>query len=548
MPLMPKMARSYTGRIVRTAITLLTTVLLAGVGLSAQSQRDEESANFYLKWLEEDVVYIISPEERSAFLALTTDDERESFIEQFWLRRDPDPHTVENEFREEHFRRIAYANEHFHSGVAGWRTDRGAVYIRFGPPTGIEKRPEGGPYIRKSHEGGGFTSTYPFEVWFYNHIPGVGDGIELEFVDASKTNEYRLARDAEEKDALLYVPNAGQTMAEMYGLQSRWNRLRLRGIGNPDSGEAFDMDPTFQPLRLQDYPMERLSRLYKLSQAPAIKYQDLERLVAVRVNYDQLPVKLETASLRLSPRVGIAAVTIFVENSNLTFQPVEGTSLKRAEVEIYGRVEDLGGKLVHVFEDTLRSEVRPDAAPAGFSVFQKHLPLEKGRYKLALVTRDLVSGRISTVQQALTISEFEADRLAQSSVILSRRIEETPEGAGLGDAFIFGKYKVLPVEKSEFKAAEQFVQAYFEVYGLQLDSGRMAPSYRVEISLRREGSEVFPFTPLQDEFEFAGDRLLVYKTLPFRGLTPGMYHVLFRVTDLITGASIQPETAFRITG
>ena len=98
----------------------------------------------YRKWLNEDVAYIITDEERSAFKRLQTDEEREQFIEQFWLRRDPTPDTFENEFREEHYRRIAYANEHYASGIPGWETDRGRIYITFGPPDEIESHPSGG--------------------------------------------------------------------------------------------------------------------------------------------------------------------------------------------------------------------------------------------------------------------------------------------------------------------------------------------------------------------------------------------------------------------
>ena len=245
----------------------------------------DEQRNYYKKWLEEDVVYIVTPEERATFLRLSSPEEREHFIGQFWLRRDPEPHTPENEFREEHFRRIAYANDHFHSGVPGWKTDRGMIYIKYGTPDGIEKHPEGGPYHRKSHEGGGFTSTYPFEVWFYHHIDGVGDGIEIEFVDASRTNEYRIARDPEEKDALLYVPNAGLTLAESLGRQSRYDRLRVRHIGNQDSGNIHDLDPALQPLRVRDYPMQRLETVYHLQRAPQIRFKDLEKVVTVRVSY-----------------------------------------------------------------------------------------------------------------------------------------------------------------------------------------------------------------------------------------------------------------------
>src|SRR3954468_13794132 len=121
----------------------------------------------YKKWLNEDVVYIITDEERQAWKRLATDEEREQFIEQFWLRRDPTPDTAENEFKEEHYRRIAYANEHYAAGMPGWKTDRGRIYITFGPPTSIDSHPMGGPYQRSPEEGGGSTTTFPFEVWRY---------------------------------------------------------------------------------------------------------------------------------------------------------------------------------------------------------------------------------------------------------------------------------------------------------------------------------------------------------------------------------------------
>ena len=140
----------------------------------------------YKKWLNEDVRWIITPEELSAFKQLSNDEERDQFIEQFWLRRDPTPDTEENEFKEEHYRRIAYANEHFAAGKAGWRTDRGRIYIVFGPPDEIDAHPSGGQYNRPMEEGGGETSTYPFETWRYRYIEGLGDKgqeVMIEFVD-----------------------------------------------------------------------------------------------------------------------------------------------------------------------------------------------------------------------------------------------------------------------------------------------------------------------------------------------------------------------------
>src|SRR4051812_1040907 len=134
----------------------------------------QELSKTYQKWLKEDVLYIITPEELSAFKQLSNDEERDNFIEQFWLRRDPTPDTVENEFKEEHYRRIAYANEHFAAGKQGWRTDRGRIYIVFGPADEIDSHPSGGFYNRPQDEGGGSTSTYPFETWRYRYIEDIG--------------------------------------------------------------------------------------------------------------------------------------------------------------------------------------------------------------------------------------------------------------------------------------------------------------------------------------------------------------------------------------
>jgi GWxTD domain-containing protein len=176
--------------------------------LQAESQevaKRHEMATPYQRWLNEDVAYIISDPERAAFMNLQADEEREKFIEQFWLRRDPTPGTPENEFREEHYRRIAYANDHYAAGIPGWKTDRGRIYITYGPPDEIESHPSGGNYRRPPEQGGGTISTVPFEQWKYRHIDGVGDNVAIEFVDPTKTGEYRMTKDPAEKERSDYV-------------------------------------------------------------------------------------------------------------------------------------------------------------------------------------------------------------------------------------------------------------------------------------------------------------------------------------------------------
>ena len=178
---------------------------------------EKELATPYKKWLEEEVPYIITDEERSAFLQLQTNEEREQFIEAFWQRRDPTPDTVENEFKEEHYRRIAYANERFSSGIPGWRTDRGRIYIMWGPPDEIETHSAGSTYNRPMTEGGGQTTVYGFDDWTYHYMEGIGQNITIEFVDPTGTGEYHITMDPGEKDAMAHVPGGGPSMLEADG-------------------------------------------------------------------------------------------------------------------------------------------------------------------------------------------------------------------------------------------------------------------------------------------------------------------------------------------
>src|SRR5665213_2492920 len=187
---------------------------------------EKELATPYKKWLEEEVPYIITDEERSAFLQLQTNEEREQFIEGFWQRRDPTPDTVENEFKEEHYRRIAYANERFASGIPGWKTDRGRIYIIWGPADEVEAHPTGGLYDRPMSEGGGSTTTYAYEDWRYRHMDGIGDNIIIEFVDPDNSGEYHMTMDPGEKDALAKIPGAGLSLLESMGLSSQTARFQ----------------------------------------------------------------------------------------------------------------------------------------------------------------------------------------------------------------------------------------------------------------------------------------------------------------------------------
>src|SRR5829696_2000129 len=227
---MPKLIRRVS--LLLFALALSLPAVFAQDLPERKTNQKPEVPKAYRDWIDKDVAYIITSQERDAFKKLKTNEEREQFIEMFWRRRDPDPDTDENEYREEYYERIAYANEHFASGIPGWKTDRGRIYIMYGKPDEKETHPSGGSYNRESYEGGGSTSTYPFEKWFYRYIAGVGSGVEIEFVDPTGSGEYRIARNPDEKDALLHIPGAGLTLAESMGLSDKGDRITgAGGIG-----------------------------------------------------------------------------------------------------------------------------------------------------------------------------------------------------------------------------------------------------------------------------------------------------------------------------
>src|SRR6185436_11480942 len=304
----------------------------------------------YRKWLTEDVGYIITDEERQSFKRLATDDERQSFIESFWLRRDPTPDSAENEFKEEHYRRIAYANERFASGIPGWKTDRGRIYITFGPPAEIESHPSGGSYQRPIEEGGGTTSTYPFEIWRYRWIEGIGNDVMIEFVDPTMSGEYRMTMDPSEKDALLYVPGAGLTMMEQMGMSDktdRFNRTDGTHLGVPFGAETQKMNQ-----------FNRLEQYSKLQRPPAVKFKDLEAIVNSHISYSVLPMKVRADFFPLTEASVLTFVTLQFDNKDLQFHAKDG--VQKAAVNIFGKVTTMTRRIVTNFEDTVEVTSPPE--------------------------------------------------------------------------------------------------------------------------------------------------------------------------------------------
>lgn len=515
--------------------------------LSEKEQKRREKAlkkeleGPYKQWLNVDVGYIITDEERAAFKRLNTDEEKQQFIEQFWLRRDPTPDTEENEFKEEHYRRIAYANERFASGIPGWKTDRGRIYITFGPADEIESHPSGGTYERPIEEGGGTTSTYPFEKWRYRYIEGIGSDINIEFVDPTMTGEYRMTMDPTEKDALLYVPNAGLTMMEQMGMASKTDRF------NRTDGTHLGVGT--QPLPASMNQFERLERYAKLQQAPKIKFKDLEAAVTSTIRYNTLPMKVRADFIPVTPSSIFSNITIQFDRHDLQFKDKEGIS--KAVVNIYARISSMARRTVNVFEDVVTVEVPStllQQAVKGASVYQKTVPLPPGKYRLNIVAKDITGGNMTSYEVALEVPRFEEDKLGASSVILADLIEKVPtKSIGTGQ-FVIGGSKVRPRLSESFTRDEK-LGIYVQLYNFEQDEATHKPNGTIEYEIVKNGSnqKVFEFSEDVSALRGSATQLTVEKLLPLKTFEPGSYTLRMKVVDKVRNQTLTPTATFSVT-
>ena len=506
-------------------------------------QRELEGA--FKKWIEQDVSYIITDEERDVFKNLQNDEEREQFIEQFWLRRNPDPESFDNDYREEHYRRIAYANQHFASGIPGWKADRGRTYIMWGPPDEIEAHPSGGHYERPIEEGGGSTSTFPFEVWRYRYIEGVGQNIELEFVDPTLTGEYRLTMDPSEKDALLHIPGAGLSLMEQMGLSSKVDRFtRTDGTHLPQ--RFTDSSPGGHTMG-KGNQFDRLALLANIQKAPPIKFKDLEEVIVTNIRYNSLPFQARMDFVKVTEDTVLAGVTVSLRNQDLTFE--NNTGVEQAVVNIFGRVSTLTRRVVQTFEDTMSLDIPESLLQQTLekpSVYWKSLPLWPGLYRLSLALKDINSGNVGTLQLRMEVPRFVEDQLSTSSLILADLIEKVPsKKIGIGQ-FVFGSTKVRPAVTESF-VRDQKLGIYLQVYNLKPDASGHKPAATIEYSLLKDNKPVLEFAEDAAKLpEASPSQVIVEKTMPLDSLEPGRYTMQVKVTDKITKKSVAPSAEFTL--
>jgi GWxTD domain-containing protein len=505
-----------------------------------------EVSKVYKKWLDEDVRYIITDEERAAFKQLSNDEERDNFIESFWARRDPTPDTVENEFKEEHYARIAYANEHFAAGIPGWKTDRGRIYVMYGKPDEIDSHPSGGTYNRPMEEGGGETSTYPFEDWRYRYLEGIGQEIIIEFVDSCMCGDYHMTIDRSEKDALKNVPGAGLTLYEQMGLANKADRF-TGGL------EQLGAGPFNQNLQSQQF--DRLEQFAKLNRPPAVKFKDLEEVVTSKVRYNLLPFDVRADFVRVTGDTVLVPIMIQVKKRNVTYVNKDG--VERGTLNIFGRVTTLTGRVAQTFEETIQDDQPVELLPKvleSSDVYSKSLPLRPGRYRFDIVVKDVNGDRMGTWSRGLLVPDMGDDKgLTSSTLILADVMEKVPSkqvGTGM---FVLGSTKVRPRmdgadgTPAKFKR-DQKLNFWMQVYNLGVSDQNKKSSAQFEYDIVNTATKkpVLHAVETTDQLGNSGDQVTLEKSMSLASLEPGMYELTVKVNDNISKQSIAPTAKFLV--
>ena len=517
----------------------------------AQKALRQELKGPYKTWLNEEVPYIITDEERKAFLSLSNDEEREAFIENFWQRRNPNPDSPENEFREEHYRRIAYANEHFAAGKPGWKTDRGRIYIMWGPPDSIDAHPSGGMYERPMDEGGGETSTFPFEIWHYRYLEGVGQNIDLEFVDSCQCGDYHFTIDRSEKDALKNVPGAGLTEYEQMAHKDKSDRFSgggLEQLGNGPAGQA-EAGKEF----------DRIELAAKIFAPPPIKFSDLDAdLDAYNSTHKLLsgppfPFDVRTDFVKVTDSMDLVPITVQIRNRDITFVTKDGVS--KGVVNIFGKVTTIMHKTVQTFENTVEIEEPSELLQKSLdrkSLYWKALPLQPGLYRLDIAIKDVNNAdHIGIYGRALNVPMYQDEKLGASSLILADEMHTVPSreiGDGnfiINNLFVRPRVTSNPTTPVSFKRSQD-LNFWMQFYNLGIDEATKSNSATVtyQITDATTGEVLLQKQLESKELGAHSDQLTVEKTLPMAGLPPGKYKVTVKVNDAISKQEIAQSAPF----
>jgi GWxTD domain-containing protein len=549
--------------------------------LSVSSQEKKETGKIvlpekYKKWLNEEVPFIISENERSVFLTLRTDEERENFIKTFWKRRDPTPDTPVNEFREEHYRRIAYAEKNYFEGRAGWRTDRGRVYIMFGPPDFQETNPGGGRGFIFGAQAA--TAEFPAEVWTYRNI--VGEKANIGRVDFTFVNYY---------NAGSYQLTSNPALAN--ALRNISTPARYAGYNDMPYEEGQQRTPAIEAARsAKEYenPMQQLTLLAELTQSRGQVLEAVERSERLRRLKGVVTTTESLSSLNF-----YAKEEYFMGSGGMTYVPVsievaaKDLSFKKNEDKYSGRVSfyiEVKDEKATLYQgsDRLEMNLREETYNrriADYYQYAQSLNLKPGEYFIHIVVWDETNGNVGYVDKRITVPSFGANEFSLSEIVLARDIKVTqpqeekvvidskdlpalksleakgmkvPDKIQLNQKqkgpFTFGNLEINPNTLGEYTKNNELI-FFYQIYNLTFDPTQNMAKLLIEHEIWKADKLITVIDPPQET------QIPIAKKTPglnsgarynLSAFEPGKYTLLVRVKDIFSEKTLEKKVDFRV--
>lgn len=496
----------------KSGLFILIIWLLLPVGLNAKEKSIKDLPEKYRKWLEAEVVYIITSKEKEVFLQLETDRERDLLIEAFWKQRDSTPGTPKNEFKEEHSRRINYANHWFGRGTTkpGWKTDRGKIYIILGKPTSIESY-------------GNVGQVVPTKVWFYQRDPssGLPSNFYVVFFQAEGIGDYILYSPVRHGPKKLLEGYFGAPKQAYYILK-RIDRELANISYSLIPGETTEINP-----RPSIYSEMLLSKIAVYPQKQ-IKDQYAEKLLKykefVEVDYTVNYIDNDSIVKIIANKEGFFTVHYAIEPERLSIYSYEDKY--SSNLEVFGKISDLKGKTIYQFQKAVPLEFTPDQLSelkAKRFSFQDVFPLIPGNYRFDLLIKNTISKEFTSIEKNITIPPSTAS-LKMSSLILAHKVRKYVSKKYTNRAFQFRNLQIYPPAQKNFTAKDTLF-VYFQIYGL---AEELKKNGIIEFAIFKEDEKVHTLTEKVMEYEDKTDFLQKFSLDNYQ---PGIYTIKVSVLD-----------------
>lgn len=485
----------------------------------------------YDVWLDQDVRWIITDEERAAYKMLQNDEERDYFIEAFWQRRNPTPKSLQNPYKIEHYQRIAYANEHFGAVIIpGWKTDRGRIYILYGHPDQIEYFPTGKPKDDESDATKGVVkdsfprvqdgrippgedvSLLPLEEWRYRYLEGLGQNVALDFVDVCRCGDSRLTLDPVLKKPILQTP---------------WSLPETSTVPEEPGGSRAPMG---------------------VVQYPPVKFGDLRASLHDRVLLNPFPFEVRSDFAKATDLTPLVPITIAVSRRDIKFVETQGS--RHASLNIFRRLSTLTGRIADEFEETV--EIDPDddsASPSeGKTLYIVTLALHRGRYRLEVAVKDVNADRKGIWRSSLAVPAYSQATQSTSSLVLAERVDRVSREVDVNGFFRIGSSYVRPytgIIPGEVRIHHGApITAWIQVYGFAIGATNHKRSVTIDWDIFDLATKAAVF---HDHSQTdSSDVITLKKSLPITNLKPDSYRLDVRIQDEVSKATLAQSAAFVI--